>query len=723
MLGFRLGSLRLFLELILLLQLYGFLGNIFEKHLVLAHDQQKTAAEHRFTENASRSSAASLPAQVRDSFFTVLQISDIHLDYQNVDALDNFKTIVFDAIPFVAPDVVIVTGDITNAKRRRGLGHFSEQRVDEWSQYSEIVQRARVEGIIPAETAWIDLPGNHDMFGVPSRLAGTNRYYGQHCQLYHSLANVSCLQPRFSWFSFHNGSYAVMRVDAVPEPSLHRPLNFFGDLSRLRGDQREDLELGALNQGIEPAFVFVAAHYPSSFINTELDLHSTLGKAAKNRPLVYLSGHLHTLMGLCPRLYSVVPRKRLLDLELADLRYERRFRVIIASSTMGALGFRDFSLRTGTKPERNEVPPWLLVWMRAPVFFADSEISRKPHDYASSELYFVIWFRSRACSSPDFEVTVDGVPVGRASRYCPPSRRFCLYTIGKNLMREVAGRDVRVSLQRINNSPDELLCGPDTVTEILSFLDDAQSIVNVPQEGRASNLCRLILFLNMPHFFRVMTLLIGSAALVVLSAALVLMRKRGLHPEPSYGAVHQHPSQVRHGETLRRMKLCAKQLAISLTLALFWFFLGPWILSNRMTDNFGGIVFLWTVYLPRHGRIGPNADLFWLYGIQAAALMLMLTLNYLLLLWRMEGIIGRPPNKVPILSRRASGLAIAVTSVTALLVHLHNLLSLHGAFGVLASIVSPVGAPFSALSSYALSRLAHLHRLMQRHASLSIGNK
>ncbi|KAK4531192.1 hypothetical protein CCYA_CCYA07G2049 [Cyanidiococcus yangmingshanensis] len=694
--------------------------NFFGRSLCNAREAPGLTSNH-YGKSAGSNETRSVDVEAESTLFALLQISDLHLDYRQSFALQNLRAILYDVIPIVAPKAVIVTGDITNAKRRRGLGHVSQQFAEEWSQYADAVRQARVEGAVPSDTIWIDLPGNHDMFGVLKRPEPEKNFYLQHCQLHHPNTNGTCLQPRARLFPFHDGHIAILRLDAVPEPSLHRPLNFFGDLPLNQEQARPPASLDERPEDSSPAVIFVAAHYPSSFIHFGSNPKSWLVSKMRHSRVVYLSGHLHTLMGFCPRLYFSKPG-RFLDLELADLRFSRRFRIIVMNHALNEFGFRDFSLNPDSGGSGGKVPDWMLVWLRIPTADSESETLNRHGVPNTHWLKFVVWFTQRNCLFPDFEVTLNGVHAGQASRRCDLSGRQCLYALRVDNASLARGARLQVSLRKVHLSSEEVVCGPEYVSEILHTLAWSPNVPIVETE-RPSMLCQSVLTINMPNFFRGLTVMIGITTILLVMVAFALVWRIRLKAERTYFPI-EHPGHHRRSvEKMRGLRLYGTRSCWYLVLATVWLFLGPWIVTNRITDDLSGAAFAWSTYISHHGWTSPAIDLFWLYGIQAAGLLMLHALNLCVRLIYQNKVLPQSSEKA--ISSGSWGFQVSntTTAVIVFKVHLNNLFSLHGAFGLFGVFTSPVGVPFMVLSvSLLVSSLRH-RRILVRSAILHERNR
>lgn len=108
--------------------------------------------------------------------------------------------------------------------------------------------------------------------------------------------------------------YSFIGVDACLDPGPRRPLNFIG---RILPDQYEMLEqFERDSRGSNQTIWF--GHYPTScIISPEPGLRNLM----KNG-VAYLCGHLHTLGGTVPNMYTL-QQNGFLELELGDWKENR----------------------------------------------------------------------------------------------------------------------------------------------------------------------------------------------------------------------------------------------------------------------------------------------------------------------------------------------------------------------------------------------------------------
>ncbi|KAL5968673.1 Transmembrane protein 62 [Taenia solium] len=146
------------------------------------------------------------------------------------------------------------------------------------------------------------------------------------------------------------GTYSFIALDACPSPGIKRPLNFFGLITpELAKSLRS---FSARVYGSNQTFWF--SHYPTStIISPGFDLRGLIGKTA----YCYLCGHLHSLMNVVPKMYTVQPQG-FLELELADWRDGRFFRIVAVDNDL--VSFVD------VRANRNEAEEWPILLITNP---------------------------------------------------------------------------------------------------------------------------------------------------------------------------------------------------------------------------------------------------------------------------------------------------------------------------------------------------------------------
>jgi len=253
-----------------------------------------------------------------DDVFWFIQLTDLHISkfkYPDIkEALEDFATITLDAIQ---PALVLASGDLTDGKDEDGVDSF--QVLEEWQTYKRILDEHKVD----QKTIYLDIRGNHDSFNV---------HHLQHPHNLHRNYSAKGWEHPSSYiydYSFGGRVYSFFAVDATLSTGPKKVFNFLGQLTQ----ENYDTILAAKAERSENKQIYFG-HYPSSCVVAP----SPGFRQIISGGLVYLSGHLHTLGGLAPQLYSM-HRCGTPELELGDWKENRMYRVLAIDN--GILSFSD----------------------------------------------------------------------------------------------------------------------------------------------------------------------------------------------------------------------------------------------------------------------------------------------------------------------------------------------------------------------------------------------
>jgi len=234
-----------------------------------------------------------------------IQISDVHISFKHPERTKDFREFVSKYLKIYNPDLVLCSGDLTDAKIKRGMS--SEQVESEWQDYYQSIMTR------PSGVPWLDIRGNHDNLNVQNRNSSQNFYRN-----FSSMGREGNLESYKYTKSIRGKKYNFVALDATLDVGTRFPFNFIGDFSE---DQQKRIKqlVGDLNE--EEATIFFG-HYPSSTVRQKQFLLDTVSGGR-----VYLCGHLHDLYFRMHNMYSMHGDETL-ELELVDWKWNRAYRLL-----------------------------------------------------------------------------------------------------------------------------------------------------------------------------------------------------------------------------------------------------------------------------------------------------------------------------------------------------------------------------------------------------------
>ncbi|XP_024520040.1 putative metallophosphoesterase At3g03305 [Selaginella moellendorffii] len=225
-----------------------------------------------------------------DAVAWAVQISDLHVSVFHPNRAEDLEILASRFLALVRPALVLVTGDLTDAKNR----DLSVTRQDEaeWMQYQKTMKHVSKESRLP-QSVFFDLRGNHDRFGVPNReLDFFSRYSIS--------ADMNRVDPvQAATVTVPGGwKYLFLGFDDTMAIGLRGPTNLFGHpTDSMLGKMVSLLEGFEKKQAPSSSAKVAFGHFPMSFTASSESGRRPEEILARHGISAYLCGHLHTKFG------------------------------------------------------------------------------------------------------------------------------------------------------------------------------------------------------------------------------------------------------------------------------------------------------------------------------------------------------------------------------------------------------------------------------------------
>ncbi|XP_058792329.1 transmembrane protein 62-like [Phymastichus coffea] len=483
-----------------------------------------------------------------DHLLWFLQITDLHLSiFRDATRVPEFKEFCDITVGSIKPEVVLASGDLTDAKTSDRVG--SRQFLEEWLHYKKTLDDSKVT----EKTTWLDVRGNHDNFNVFNYESKENYF-----------ANYSVQGRKHARSYMHEvlkgqDKYSFIAIDACLMPGPKRPFNFVGLLDELEIDKIHRLAKKAREDEVD--FLVWFGHYPTSCIvaPNEGGIKAIIGKYEES--MTYLCGHFHTLGGTVPNMYSL-QRPGFLELELADWKDNRMYRLGVIDH--GQFSFVDVEHRD-----------WPVVLVTNPKN-AQFSMPRKENLQSIIDSTHIRILAFSISSIKTVKVRINHENWMDCKNVKGP-----LYVVRWDSL------NYKTGIHNIQVTVTDSEGREKTITQAFS-LDGSRLAFDV--------LPRLILMSDVSHIFQIsfvilfLMLVLPLCCLRVYHNAYYLMNNRSTTPP--------RPRIKCFRWWLRNHWILSTvdRLFFPLVLYAIYLFIGPWIIGE-IIDNHTGVVFAWGTYV------------------------------------------------------------------------------------------------------------------------------
>ncbi|PKU72749.1 Putative metallophosphoesterase [Dendrobium catenatum] len=220
----------------------------------------------------------------------VVQVSDLHLSAYHPERAEELAGLLGSAIRVIRPDLLLVTGDITDAKNSKRTSTRQDEL--EWIQYRNAMDTLVKQSGLERRRIF-DIRGNHDKYGVP--------YVGSALDFF-SIYSVSSQFKRLGTIQSvslvgDDQRYIFLGIDDTMRIGVRGPSNLFGHPTgnRIRAVEAE-LQHSDNNSGVLFTKV-VFGHFPMSFTASAEKGERYEPVFARHSVSAYICGHLHSKFG------------------------------------------------------------------------------------------------------------------------------------------------------------------------------------------------------------------------------------------------------------------------------------------------------------------------------------------------------------------------------------------------------------------------------------------
>lgn len=275
----------------------------------------------------------------------VVQVSDLHISAYHPERAHDLVRLLAPALRVIRPALLLITGDITDAKNRKRTS--TRQDKSEWIQYRDSIKAiVSQSGIDPR--AIFDIRGNHDKYGVP--------YVGDSLDFF-STHSVSSQFGRLNTIQSislvgNHRKYLFLGIDDTMVTGIRGPSNLFGHPTdeRIHAVESELQYWDMYPRTLATKVVF--GHFPMSFTATSEKGKRYENVFARQSVSAYICGHLHARFSkqlwrshrieLASNPKEPISLKQFWEWEIGDWRESRLIRILAVDG--GKVSFLDLSL-------------------------------------------------------------------------------------------------------------------------------------------------------------------------------------------------------------------------------------------------------------------------------------------------------------------------------------------------------------------------------------------